>query len=61
MISRWTVVSVDSFSLFLTAVQLAVMNSLDDALEYAAFVNHYDEEEFSNWFTYVVEGNFLCS
>jgi hypothetical protein len=38
---------------------MALFRSLDDAMEYAAFVTDFDEERFPGWITYVVEGDFL--
>ena len=59
-ICDWTVVS--SFSGEYTrsfVLPLAVFKSLRDALEYAAFVNQYDQEDYKCWLTYVIEGDLL--
>lgn len=59
-IAEWTVVS--SFTGEYTRsflLPLAVFKSLNDALEYAAFVNEYDEKDYVCWLTYVIEGDCL--
>lgn len=55
----WTVCSAYN-GITNTVTTLSVFKSLDDALEYAAFVTHYDMvDDYKGWCTYVVEGDFI--
>lgn len=54
----WSVVSANAGD-FPTAVVFATFLSLEDALEYAAWVTEYDEDVFYNWTTYIVVGDFV--
>ena len=60
---RWTACSICTTLPFLHAVTMAVFKSLDDALEYVAWVNEYDADYFERsdqeWINYVVEGDFI--
>jgi hypothetical protein len=58
--SRWTVVSTfTGLHTFVSLVPLAVFSALYNALEYAAFVQQYDAENFPHWLTYVIEVDLL--
>ena len=55
---KWSVITTSKNSS--SYIMLSLFDNLFNALEYAAFTNNYDEEIYLfEWFTYVVEGDFL--
>jgi len=58
MKEKWSVITTSKNSS--NYIMLSLFDNFYNALEYAAFVNDYDEDrKLFEWCTYVVEGDFL--